>query len=154
MPKIKAKRIRVKDKTGVWKDVRGFSGPPGESPVIGENENWYIGNKDTGVRAKGKSGVHVGGDTPPEGTKVWVNPNGERTKIPKVDETLAKPGYAADAAKVGEKINQLSGEIVNKADKAYIVGVFEELKALIEAGNTAGAIAVLDAAILDMDILA
>jgi hypothetical protein len=57
------------------------------------------------------SGVHVGDDTPPAGTRVWVNPNGKRTEIPKVDDTPTKPGYAADAAKVGEKINQLSGEI-------------------------------------------
>ena len=27
----------------------------------------------------GKSGVHVGNDAPPAGTKVWVNPNGKRT---------------------------------------------------------------------------
>lgn len=41
-----------------------------------------------------------------------------------------------------------------KADKAYMVELFEELKALILAGNTAGAIAVLDQAILDTSILA
>lgn len=96
------------------KDSGEFDGEDGITPHIGENENWYIGNTDTGVMAKGKSGVHVGSDAPPAGTRVWVNPDGERTKIPKVDETLAKPGYAADAAKVGEKIDQLSGEKVDK----------------------------------------
>lgn len=55
---------------------------------------------------------------------------------------------------IAQELNSLSKEIADKADKAYIIGVFEELKALIESGNTAGAIAVLDAAILDMAILA
>lgn len=64
----------------------------------------------------GKSGVHIGSDAPPAGTRVWVNPDGERTKIPKVDESLTKAGYAADAKAVGEKINQLSGEIADKLD--------------------------------------
>lgn len=64
----------------------------------------------------GKSGVHVGSDAPPAGTKVWVNPDGNRTEIPKVDDTLTKPGYAADAKAVGEKINQLSGDIDDKLD--------------------------------------
>lgn len=61
----------------------------------------------------GKPGVHVGNDTPPEGTKVWVNPDGERTKIPQVDDTLTKPGYAADAAKVGKQLTDLSKEIAD-----------------------------------------
>lgn len=41
-----------------------------------------------------------------------------------------------------------------KADKTYMVALFEELKVLILAGNTEGAIAVLDQAILDTAILA
>lgn len=61
----------------------------------------------------GKSGVHVGSDTPPAGTRVWVNPDGKKSKFPQIDETLTKPGYAADAAAVGEKVNQLSGKIAH-----------------------------------------
>lgn len=71
-----------------------------------------------------------------------------------IDDTLTKPGCAADAKAVGEKINQLSGEIAGLPTKEYIVAVFNELKALIEAGNTDGAIAVLDSAILDLAVLA
>lgn len=40
------------------------------------------------------------------------------------------------------------------ASTAYIAGIFEELKALIQAGDTDAAIAVLDNAILDMVVLA
>lgn len=66
----------------------------------------------------GKSGVHVGSDAPPEGTRVWVNPDGKRTKIPKVDESLTKAGYAADAAKVGEQLTDLSREIAKNNEAA------------------------------------
>lgn len=68
------------------------------------------------------------------------------------DSTLSKAGVAADGKVTGDRIGQLSKEIVDH--KAYVVSVFEELKALIEAGNTTGAIAVLDKAILDLSVLA
>lgn len=42
----------------------------------------------------------------------------------------------------------------SKADKAYMTVLFEQLKALILAGDTSGALAVLDQAILDQAILA
>lgn len=41
-----------------------------------------------------------------------------------------------------------------KAEKSYVVEVFEELKKLILDGNTVGAIAILDKAILDLSVLA
>lgn len=41
-----------------------------------------------------------------------------------------------------------------KADKEFVVSIFEQLKALIEAGKTDEAIAVLDEAILDLAVLA
>lgn len=40
------------------------------------------------------------------------------------------------------------------ADKNYVVSVFEELKELIKANNAAGAVAILDKAILDLSVLA
>ena len=64
-----------------------------------------------------------------------------------IDATLTKKGYAADAAAVGNALGKLPSN-------EYIVSVFEELKALIKAGNTDGAIAVLDEAILDLAVLA
>lgn len=57
----------------------------------------------------GKPGVHVGSDAPPAGTRVWVNPNGNRTDIPQIDESLAKPGYAADAKAVGDALAKKLG---------------------------------------------
>ena len=43
---------------------------------------------------------------------------------------------------------------INAASIAYVLELYEELKAMIEAGNTDGAIALLDTAILDSAILA
>lgn len=62
---------------------------------------------------QGDSGVHVGSDVPPAGTRVWVNPSGQKSKFPQIDDTLTQPGYAADAKAVGEKIDQLSEEIAD-----------------------------------------
>lgn len=81
------------------------------------------------------SGVHVGSDAPPAGTKVWVNPDGKRTKIPQVDETLTKAGYAADAAKVGERIDQLYGEIADNTPTLNYV----ETKTVYLGDNVIGA---------------
>lgn len=68
------------------------------------------------------------------------------------DTTLTKSGVGADAKVVGDRFNNLSKEIVDH--KAYVVSVFEELKELIQAGNSTAAIAVLDKAILDLSTLA
>lgn len=50
------------------------------------------------------SGVHVGNDAPPAGTRVWVYPAGKRSDIPQIDESLTKAGYAADAKAVGDAL--------------------------------------------------
>ena len=52
---------------------------------------------------------------------------------------------------VTNAINQLSEE---KADKEFVVSIFEQLKVLIEAGKTDEVIAVLDEAFLDLAVLA
>lgn len=49
------------------------------------------------------------------------------------------------------KINELSEQ---KVDKSYVIDLFEELKRLIQEGQSAAAIAVLDNAILDLSKLA
>lgn len=47
---------------------------------------------------------------------VEQNGGGSGGQQAQIDDTLTKPGYAADAKAVGEKINQLSGEIADKLD--------------------------------------
>lgn len=52
-------------------------------------------------------------------------------------------------------ISRLSDRLSKeKADKEFVVSIFEQLKALIEAGKTDEAIAVLDEAIFDLAVLA
>ena len=58
---------------------------------------------------------------------------------------------AANASDIDTAVSQISKE---KADKEFVVSIFEQLKALIEAGKTDEAIAVLDEAILDLAVLA
>lgn len=58
----------------------------------------------------------------------------------------------SDADVTAQNIERALG--YTPADKTYMVALFEELKALILAGNTEAAIAVLDQAILDNAVLA
>ena len=39
-----------------WVNVGKFTGTDGNTPYIGENGNWWIGDKDTGIKAEGKDG--------------------------------------------------------------------------------------------------
>lgn len=64
-----------------------------------------------------------------------------------IDRELKDATKAAPADIVGK----LSEE---KADKEYVVSVFEELKRLLQNGETDSAIALLDSAILDLSTLA
>ena len=56
-----------------------MQGEAGTTPHIGENGNWYIGNEDTGVLAKGKDGSN--GKTPVfvSGTVTTLQPNTSAT---------------------------------------------------------------------------
>ena len=65
---------------------KGDPGSDGETPVIGENGNWWIGGKDTGKPARG--------------------PQGEPGDVPVLSTTFTEQdaGKAADAKAVGDKI--------------------------------------------------
>lgn len=38
-------------------NLRGPQGAPGVNPTIGENGNWFIGDEDTGIKARGDNGL-------------------------------------------------------------------------------------------------
>lgn len=121
------------------------------------------------------------GDT--RATALWLNGNINRTRngklvdpggvVPSLEELLAQIDNmvaatkdATDAAEAAneaaESVNGFKTEIRDdiaalsekKADKAYMVALFEELKALILSGDTESAVALLDHAILDNAVLA
>lgn len=106
----------------------GAAGEDGLTPRIGENGNWWIGDTDTGVLAKGKKGdtgakgadgvsptVQVetidGGHrvilTDASGAHAVDVLDGKPGKDAVVDATLTHDGQAADAKVTGEKIGQL-----------------------------------------------
>lgn len=58
-------------------------------------------------------------------------------------------GYTGTEAELASDLSQIS----NKADKDYLISVFEELKTAISGSNIDAAIAVLDKAILDLSKL-
>ena len=91
------------DREGNVVDVLGLRGESGETPHIGENGNWFIGDIDTGVPARGEGG----------GSSV------------EADETLTVAGAAADAKVVGERFAEQAKAIADKADKTEIPKVFD-----------------------------
>lgn len=121
----------------------GEDGKNGLTPHIGENGNWWVGDTDTGVSAKGDKGDTgaKGADgvsptasvtqtddgakftvTDASGTTTAMIRNGTDGKDGApgapgkdavVDATLTQDGQAADAKVTGEKISQLKEDIEN-----------------------------------------
>jgi hypothetical protein len=49
-------------------------------PSVGNDNNWYIGNINTGVKATGNSGVHMGNTEPTDpAVGVWIDTSDETT---------------------------------------------------------------------------
>ena len=90
------------DADGEWQTIFDFStvetvkGDPGDTPYIGANGNWFIGNTDTGVKAKGDKGDTgaagkngADGKTPVRGTDYWTE--ADKTEIKSyVDEAILR----------------------------------------------------------------
>jgi hypothetical protein len=127
----------------------GKDGEDGVTPHIGENGNWWVGDTDTGVSAKGDKGdtgaKGADGVSPTasvtqtdDGAEFTVtDANGTTTAMIRngtdgkdgapgapgkdavVDATLTQDGQAADAKVTGEKIGQLKKDLSNKITKFY-----------------------------------
>ena len=88
------------DGDDAWQTIFDFStvetvkGDPGDTPYIGANGNWFIGDTDTGVKAKGDKGDTGAagkngsdGKTPVRGTDYWTE--ADKTEIKSyVDEAI------------------------------------------------------------------
>lgn len=83
-----------------WTNIFDFStvetvkGDPGDTPYIGANGNWFIGDTDTGVKAKGDKGDTGAagkngsdGKTPVRGTDYWTEADKAEIKS-YVDEAI------------------------------------------------------------------
>ena len=65
--------------------------------------------KNGGGGSGSGGGIYIGPEeTMPAGTKVRIDPAGKKVDIPQIDDTLTKQGYAADAAAVGQRLNDIS----------------------------------------------
>ena len=67
-----------------YQGAQGPQGPAGEdgiTPHIGENDNWYIGETDTGVPARGQKGdkgdTGEQGPVGPQGAQGTIGPKGD-----------------------------------------------------------------------------
>ena len=93
------------DADGEWQTIFDFStvetvkGDPGDTPYIGANGNWFIGDTDTGVKAKGDKGDTgsagkngTDGKTPVRGTDYWTE--ADKTEIKSyVDEAIVNGAW-------------------------------------------------------------
>lgn len=96
-------------------DSGAFDGPPGASPYIGENGNWFVGSVDTGVRAQGGPGAP--GKTPERGVDYWT----EADKQEIVSEVLEQvpSGSEIDDTAVSAEKTWSSKNIVEKLAPAF-----------------------------------
>lgn len=71
-PHDPSKRWSENDNTihDFWKFLTGATGENGQTPHVGVNGNWFIGNMDTGIAARGRDGIDA---IPP---KVTIGSNG------------------------------------------------------------------------------
>ena len=93
------------DADGEWQTIFDFStvetvkGDPGDTPYIGANGNWFIGDTDTGVKAQGDKGDTGAagkngsdGKTPVRGTDYWTE--ADKTEIKSyVDEAIVNGAW-------------------------------------------------------------
>ena len=121
----------------------GATGPQGITPTIGENENWYLGNVDTGKPSRGRQGekgekgetgatgaTGPKGDTGPKGETGPRGPQGLQGVQGEPGKGLTISGYYATA-------QALAAAVTNpEAGDAYGVGAAEPYDIYIYDGVT------------------
>lgn len=118
----------------------GATGPQGITPTIGENENWYLGNVDTGKPSRGRQGekgetgatgaTGPKGETGPQGETGPRGPQGLQGVQGEPGKGLTISGYYATA-------QALAAAVTNpEAGDAYGVGTAEPYDIYIYDGVT------------------
>lgn len=97
----------VKDTLEDAKKSGEFDGPPGDSPYIGENGNWWVGDVDTGVAAQPSAKISLPETTSADEGKVLTVVDG----VPK----WADAPSGGSASNFAEISNTKVQEIFNKA---------------------------------------
>lgn len=121
----------------------GATGPQGITPTIGENENWYLGNVDTGKPSRGRQGekgekgetgakgdTGATGATGPQGETGPRGPQGLQGVQGEPGKGLTISGYYATAQALAAAVTNPS------AGDAYGVGTAEPYDIYIYDGVT------------------
>lgn len=121
----------------------GATGPQGITPTIGENENWYLGNVDTGKPSRGRQGEKgekgETGETGATGPKGATGPQGETG--PRGPQGLqgiqGEPGKGLTISGYYATAQALAAAVTNPtAGDAYGVGTAEPYDIYIYDGVT------------------
>ena len=118
----------------------GATGPQGITPTIGENENWYLGNVDTGKPSRGRQGEKgETGATGATGPKGETGPQGETG--PRGPQGLqgvrGEPGKGFTISGYYATAQALAAAVTNPtAGDAYGVGTAEPYDIYIYDGVT------------------
>ena len=79
--------------------IEGPQGPAGDTPYIGENGNWWIGNQDTGIAAQGQPGQN--GQNGQDGVTPHIGENGNWW-IGNQDTGISASGQAGQNGQPGQ----------------------------------------------------
>lgn len=118
--------------------IDGTDGVDGLIPVIGENGNWWIGDYDTGVNAKGEKGDK--GDTGPRGDKSTVSGpagNDASASAPKfrVNFVTNNIEVSYDAGKTWQSCGTASNSFDANADLAIPMDMITVLDGYIDSSG-------------------
>lgn len=104
---------------GSWKNIGALQGPegpqgkPGNTPYVGANGNWYIGDADTGIAATGPVGPQG-----PQGDSYTLSEADKQEIAEKlIDDTTPSTNKTYSSEKIDEELNELKEA---KADKTEI----------------------------------
>ena len=156
-------KIRINEETNEWEvsvddgvtwistevKATGANGNDGETPYVGDNGNWWIGTKDTGVQARGEKGEdgqdgvmpHIGSDgnwwigtantgikaQGEKGDKGDTGEKGEDGKDGTVVEIGANGNWFLDGVDTGVSVNSTSLAGVTEKVKNSTVTILTEL---------------------------
>ena len=123
-------------------------GDPGETPYIGGNGNWFVGDVDTGIKAQGPKGDK--GDAPVRGEDYWTQDDQSviiatvLERVPEVKAVEALAGRTETAAAKSETARSAAETAQDKAEAAS-ASASQSASASIQAADQAEASAGLAA---------
>ena len=109
-----------------WRGKRGDPGDPGATPYIGENGNWFIEGKDTGVKARGQDGRN--GNDGKSAYEFWKEkqPAGKDSEIDFRSFLEGKPGDPGESA--FQLWQKLYPDEPNKTEEGFLRWIAQQVE--------------------------